>query len=134
MVYLEFYDQCIHLSIRYILGGSGSYTDHVIAYSIGKTTSGAKAILEDMSAAIIRFAAAHYLAIILCKTQVMWAGHQAMPALTVGDFTVDEATVDLIGVEIDKGLNPLLFKQQLTAGRRILELIRHLMWCYLPQT
>ncbi len=115
------------------LGGSVGYADDVVAFAVGRTAQEVKKTLEDVSAAIINYASAHFLAINPSKTQVLWAGHQEVPAVTVGDSTVSEATyVDLLGVKFNKNLKPIpYFKLQLAAARKILGLTCRLM-CHLP--
>ncbi len=115
------------------LGGSVSYADDIVAYAAGETMGEVKTILEDVSAAIIKYAEAHFLAINPGKTQILWAGHQDGPAVTIGNSEVGEATsVDLLGVGFNKHLKPTpYFKLQLIAARRILGLTRRLM-CHFP--
>ncbi len=115
------------------LGGSVGYADDVVAYVVGKTTEEVKTTIENVSTAIINYAAAHFLAINPSKTQILWAGNRDVPSVTVGNSVVPEATsVDWLGVGFNKLLRPTpYFTQQLAAARRILGLTRRLM-CHLP--
>lgn len=122
----------ITMDIPAVLGHAMGYADDYTAWVGGKTLPALRTDLEHSSKQLVELSTTLKLSLNPQKTQVMWVGGNTnlgdLPSITIGGTLVKpSATIEILGLEIDRRLTPSPFISTLrTSLARGLGMLRRL--------